>query len=189
MSKLLDLAELLNLRFKLPEESLRLLYLRDVWGLEQSELAKYVGKSQGYISVHLKKTRTKRGAIPFTIDWEVDELKMIQFLPRELLTDNQVIAFFMDILQLDINHPFFNFYNHPERNRILALHSLGVRQKRIVELFTKTQPAVSMMINSQSLKEHEQVGRYDKTAKYTFKPRVEVPKNKFIPAGGSTFVW
>lgn len=192
MNRLLTLAEMLNIRLKLPDDNTRLLYLRDVWGMEQDDLATHLGKSQSYVSITLKKARAERGTTPIEIEWEPDELKLIQFAPRELFTDNEVAAFIIDILQLEVNHPFFNFHNYSESVRIPALHSLGIRQRRLMEMFNKKQSTLSMFLKGASVQNFERTGRYDKTANYTFKTRVKKTihdKPKFIQAGGTNYIW
>ena len=100
--------------------------------------------------------------------------------------DIPVLAFIENILGVYPAHTFFQFTNISESLRIAALASLGIQNKRLVVLFNKNQPTVSMTVKRHS----ERAGtmqiaqRYDKQPTYTL---VQKPfQSKFTKAGGQS---
>lgn len=198
MNKLTTLYHLMNIKAKIPNDPIRYLYLRNVWGMEQTAIAECEGKSQASISLALKQATASVPNQSFKDNtanlFTAEELKNIQSLPREIIGDVQLIAFVNDILGLDVIHPFFQFYTYKSQTRIAALSTMGVRQARLMEVFNKNQSTISLIIKrlKDSIEKYEHESRYDSTAEYklavkSVKETIVVAQNKFIPAGGQ--VW
>ena len=183
------LYNLLSIQSKIQNEPLRLLYLKDVWGLEQAAIGECEGRSQSYISKELIKARQSIPHQDFLnaseIQWTADELKYIQFLPREIITDVQVIAFINDVLGVEILHPFYMHFNHAIDIRIAALYSLGIQNKRLVQIYNRKQSSVSMIVKRSTEKALtlERNNRYDSTADFVISQQRK-HQNKFTLAGG-----
>lgn len=186
------LYNLLGINNRLPMESHRLLYLKDKWGLDQKIIGEMEGKSQAYISIALRKARENVNIGEYeqatNFKWESYELKQVQFLPRDMLSDPQAMAFIVDLLGVQVSHPFFNFYTHNPNTRMIALYSMGIQQKKLVEIYKKNQSTIAMQVKrgSDKVSSIEFTGRYDNTAPYIIVEKKE--PNKFIQAGG-TFIW
>jgi hypothetical protein len=193
LNTLETLYHLMNIKAKIPNEPIRYLYLRNVWGMEQAMIGLCEGKSQGYVSTALKQANATVPDQSFKDNtanlFTAEEIKNIQFLPRDIIGDVQFIAFVNDILQLEIIHPFFQFYTYKTNTRITALSNMGVRQIRLQEIFKKSQSSISMLVKrlKDSVDKYEQESRYDNTAEYRLVVKSIVVPNKFIPAGGQ--VW
>lgn len=198
MNKLSLLCDILHLHLKLPDERIRLLYLREQWGMEQQMLADLIGKSQAHVSMALKKAKTgvstQNDEKALQVEWSVDEVKAIQFLPREILNDNEAAGFIIDILQVDVTHPFFTHNVFSETARAAGLASIGVRHRQLEKIFRKNQSTISMMVKrGLAATQYERSGRYDKTASYNIKPsdKVKKPiKDKFITTNHTNYhIW
>jgi hypothetical protein len=198
MNRLETLYHAMDIRNKIPIDDIRYLYLRDIWGMEQTAIAKCEYRSQGFISTALKQARGRIPEQSFKDNinnlFSVDEIKKLQFMPRIIIGDVQVMSFIMDVLGLEIAHPFFQFYVYQTNTRITALAKMGVRQVRLQEIFNKNQSTISMTIKrlQDSVEKYESSSRYDSTADYKLLPKttkqaIVVSQNKFIPAGGQ--VW
>jgi predicted DNA-binding protein (UPF0251 family) len=182
------LYNLLNLSSKIENLHIRLMYLKDVWGLEQTFIGELEGVSQSYVSRELIEARKKVSRETFIQATEMlftgDEIKFIQYLPREILSDMQCLAFIQDILGINPLHPFFMNYTTSENVRIAALASMGIQNKRLMEIFNKNQPTVSMIVKRSMERAiaMERTNRYDVELNYRF----EAPKLKFTfrKAGG-----
>jgi predicted transcriptional regulator len=131
---------------------LRLLYLKDVWGLDQGTIAELEHISQPNVSRQIKKARESKSAENMILDFTAEELKFVQSLPRDIISDMQLIAFYNNILKLRISHPFFSSVGNIDQLRICALASLGVMNKKLEKMFNKTQATVSMIIKRNSEK-------------------------------------
>lgn len=179
---------LLGIRSKIPDEFLRFLYLKDVWGLDQAKIGDLEGCSQSFVSKRLIAARSKiphqdlinASAIQFT----EDEIKYLQFMPRELIADTQIVAFVNDVLGLEILHPFYSFTNRDVNVRVAALFALGVQNKRLMQIYGKSQAGISMTVkrNIERAMEIKRESRYDNTAIFKIMPKKQT--NKFISAGG-----
>lgn len=196
MNTLETLYHALNIKLKIPNDSIRYLYLRNVWGMEQATIGQCEGKSQAYVSIALKQANSTVPDQSFKDNtanlFTVEEIKYIQFLPRDIISDVQCIAFVNDLLGLDVLHPFFQFYTYKSNTRLTSLHSMGVRQARLMEIFNKNQSTVSLVIKrlKDSIDKYKHENRYDDTANYKLvvkSAKELVVPNKFIPAGGQ--VW
>lgn len=190
---IVSLYNLLGISQRLQDESFRLLYLKDNWGLDQKTIAHVEGRSQPYISGALRKARNNVNVENFQkstdFKFEAHEIKQVQFLPRDMITDTQVMAFIVDLLGVQVSHPFYNYYSHNPTTRMIALSSLGIQQKKLAQIYKKSQNNISMQVKKglDKVLAIEYVGRYDDTAPFMLIEKKE--PNKFIPAGGSTFVW
>jgi predicted transcriptional regulator len=81
--------------------------LKDVWGLDQGTIAELEYLTQPNVSRYMKKARETKSAKDLILDFTAEELKFVQSLPREIITDMQLISFYTHILKLKISHPFF----------------------------------------------------------------------------------
>jgi predicted transcriptional regulator len=182
---------LLDIPKKIEDRDLRLLYLKDVWGLDQGTIAELEHLTQPNVSRYMKKARETKSAVDIILDFTKEELQFIQSLSREVITDIQIIAFYQHILKLKINHPFFLTYGD-ELLRIAALSSLGVMNKHLEGLFGKSQAAVSMIIkrNAEKSAKIQRNLRFDTNStvyqieKMYPKNKIQPTKNTFILAGG-----
>lgn len=168
MDSIQVLYTILNIRQKIQDQSLRVLYLKDTWGLEQSHIAKLEGCVQSTISRMLADSRKKNKTAEmekakFSIRWTLEELKGIQELPREILPDFPLVVFVEDILELEIDHPFYKMLRPTVIMRMASLSFLGVQNKHIQRIYNKTQPTVTMAIkrNMQSVRRAERDTRYN----------------------------
>jgi predicted transcriptional regulator len=152
MSAIKTLYQLLNIKTKVPDDMLRLLYLKDVWGLDQGTIAELEHISQPNVSRQIKKARESKSAENMILDFTAEELKFVQSLPRDIISDMQLIAFYNNILKLRISHPFFSSVGNIDQLRICALASLGVMNKKLEKMFNKTQATISMTIKRNSEK-------------------------------------
>ena len=189
MNKIQNLYNLLQINIKLEDPFIRILYLKDVWGLDQQTIAECEGVSQSYISRELLKARKihdENTILELTHNlFSGEEIQYVHMLPREILNDIECIAFITDILKLHPYHPFFQFYETPINLKIAALASLGIQNKHIVALYNKPQSTVSMNIKRQSsiVENIKRDNRYEKIAEYRFKQNA-LPFT-FIKAGGN----
>lgn len=190
MNQIATMYNLLGIRQKLQDQKLRILYLRDVWGLSQALIGECEGiKSQSNTSRLIKEAQMYYGTTDIkntaAIQFQPEEIKYIQMLPRTIINDTQIIAFVNNILGINVVHPFYSVFNHNANVRIAALSDLGIRNKQLQIIFKKTQPSISMIIkrNIQRSREIERVSRYDQTALFRIEPQVY--KQSFIMAGGN----
>jgi hypothetical protein len=188
METMKTLYNLLNINTKIESLHIRLLYLKDVWGLEQTLIGELEGVSQSYVSRELIEARKIVSRETFIMETErlftSEEIQFIQYLPREILSDMQCLAFIQDVIGVKPLHPFFTNYETSANLRIAALASLGIQNKRLVEIFNKNQPTVSMVVKRglDRATTMERSNRYDKEMNYKF----AVQKTEFIfrKAGG-----
>jgi hypothetical protein len=167
-----------------------MLYLKEVWGLDQKTIAALERCSQQQVSKQILIAKkgiphdTVVAALDFT--WSIDEIRYIQFLPREIIKDIEVVAFVNDILGVTVQHPFFEHYDYNASIRIAALGRMGIQNKHLVSLFKKPQPTISMTIKrvTEERLSVERPQRYDSTAPYYLAPQKY--KSSFILAGGQS---
>lgn len=189
LSTIETLYQVLGVRQKIQNRDLRILYLREVWGLEQMDIAAVEGMGQSTVSKFLKTHNVSDTDIRNTavVDYSIEEIKFLHKLPRGILNDAQLIAFVNNILGLNIHHPFYSSPSMTENIRISALHDLGIRQKQLVRIFGKTQPAISMIIKRtiERTRDVESPLREDVDSS-VFKLEPVPPKQsiKFLLAGG-----
>jgi hypothetical protein len=185
---IVTLYNLLGINQKIPKLKTRLMYLKEVWGLDQIAIGEMEGISQSYVSQLIlkgKETISNEKYIAATdIQWSAEEIQYLQMLPREIISDIGVIAFINDILGVDVIHPFFQHYDYAINWRIAALGSMGIQNKKLVQIFKKSQPAVSMIIKRSHVKANsiQRENRYHKSGDYRLSPQPY--KRKFILAGG-----
>jgi hypothetical protein len=186
------LYNLLGINNKIKDVPTRYLYLKDVWGLEQNDIADIEGVSQSQVSKVLLQAR-KGSVVPPVLEFGSDEIKYLQFLPREIILDSQLVAFVENILNYEVDHQFFQFFLQNDNIRIAALASLGIQNKKLQQIFKKAQSSVSMNIkrNTKRALELERPNRYEVMSSYSIVPREtkEKPKQekpKFLLAGGQT---
>jgi hypothetical protein len=179
---------LLQINRKIENVHIRLMYLKDIWGMEQKLIGACEGISQSYVSkelIYARKTVPRETFLEQTSNiWTSEEIQFLQFLPREVVTDIQVLAFIEDILHVYPNHSFYQHYEAPINLRIAALASLGIQHKRVGEIFNKNQPTISMNVKRHMEKalETERPNRYEKSPTYTL---MQQPfQSKFTKAGG-----
>jgi hypothetical protein len=189
METIKTLYNLLQINHKIEDVPIRYLYLKDVWGLEQTLIGELEGMSQSYVSKVIMNARknipreTYESAISDLFSPE--EIQYIHMLPREILPDIPAIAFINNLLGVYPIHPFFDYIETTINARIAGLAWLGVMNKRIVEIFDKNQPTVSMIVKRQTdrIIKMERPNRYDKVTHYRLHEHIK-PYTKFIKAGG-----
>lgn len=172
---------LLGIKSKIEDQHTRLLYLKDVWGLDQGTIADLEFLTQPNVSRYIKKARETKSAKDMILDFTAEELKFVQSLPREIITDMQLIAFYTHILKLRISHPFFANLSD-DSLKISALASLGIMNKKLEELFGKSQAAVSMIIKRTTERSAnvQRSMRFD-TESTVYEIEKIIPNNKIIP--------
>lgn len=168
MNDIQNLYTLLNIRQKLGSQDLRILYLKDVWGLDQQVIAELEGISQSLVSRKITEgrrqfTRPDIQNLNASIDWTIEELLFLQQLPREIIKDIPLVSFIIYILGIKLTHPFYFLYDN-DNVSMAALHSLGIQNKRIQELFKKTQPTVSMAVK----RNLDRALKIEKDTRYSF---------------------
>jgi hypothetical protein len=140
----------LNIRTKIEDDGMRLMYLKDVWGLPQSHIAFCEGLSQSRVSRNLLAARKKFGVIDVKAETAVQftpkEIMELQKLPREELSDVQLVSFVHHILDLEVNHLLYKMMNHNVRYRAPSLCALGIQQKHVAALFKQTPSSISIMM-------------------------------------------
>jgi transcriptional regulator len=188
MSTIKTLSNLLQINNRIKDQQLRMLYLKECWGLSQEVIADMEDCSQQWVSSQIIKGRMNpQQVIEDTLDlqFSIDEIRYIQFLPREIIKDIEVIAFVNNILGLEVYHPFYQHYDHVANMRIAALAGLGVQNKHLERMFKKTQSGVSMIVKRMTPKLNiERGNRYDSTA--PFQIGVQKRKTNFLLAGGQS---
>lgn len=193
MSTLKTLYNLLQVNRKITDTGMRLLYLKDVWGLEQAVIGELEDVSQSYVSKEIIKTRkiVSRETLELETNelWSPEEIQYIHFLPREILPDIAAIAFINDILGYHPIHPFFDYMDTGANARIAALAWLGVMNKRLVEMFKKNQPTVSMIVKRSigRVSTIERPTRYLPVSEYRFYNKDNIKSTKFLLAGGQNY--
>lgn len=189
METIVTIYNQLGINRKIDDRLLRMLYLKEIWGLPQTLIAACEGDSidQPAVSRFLKDARLKYGAGDITnlqaIEFDVDEIKSIQLLPRELLTDVQCVAFVQHILGLDVMHHMFGFNGWKETTKIAALSALGIQQNHLSRIFNKSTAAISITVARK--KEKELINnrfRYDINQSYALAKKKT--KTAFTKAGG-----
>jgi hypothetical protein len=188
MNTIKTLSNLLGIHIKIPNQQLRMLYYNVAWGLDQGTIADMEECSQQWVSSQIIKGRMNPSQViddVFNLQFTIDEIRYIQFLPREIIKDIEVIAFVNNVLGLEVYHPFYQHYDHVANMRIAALARLGVQNKHLERMFKKSQSGVSMIIKRYNSKLNvERPNRYDSTA--TFQLAVQKRKTKFLLAGGQS---
>jgi predicted transcriptional regulator len=176
---------LLGISNKIEDQEIRLLYLKDVWGLDQSTIAELEYLTQPNVSRYMKKARETKAAKDLILDFTAEELKFVQSLPRDIITDVQLISFYTHILKLRIGHPFFMDLSD-ESLKISALASLGIMNKHLETMFGKSQAAVSMIIKrtSDRAAKVQRSMRFDTTS-VVYKIEKIIPENKLLPVDTS----
>jgi transcriptional regulator len=188
MGAITEIYDILHLDTKIQSSLIRVVYLWEVWGLPQGLIADCEGTSQSAISRVLKDGRqhvSKEDIINFTaIRWSSEELKAIQFLSRDVITDAEVFSFMNDILQLEISHIFFKSYRPSELKRIAALARLGVRVGHIAKMFNRSAANTSGIVKRNSSNfNFPMSNRYSENYDYKVGNKAHI-KSKFIRAGG-----
>lgn len=188
MNTIATLYHLLNIRQKITNKDLRLLYLKDVWGLPQTIIAECEQTSQAAISNMLREARikisTKDLANASAIQFTGEEIAYIQSLPRDVIKDAPLIAFVNNILRLNVYHPFYSGFAKNEQIRIAALSLLGIQNKHLEKVFKKKQSTVSMIIKRFRDKAEaiERSIRYDVTTPLKVEPIQKNRTHNFIIA-------
>jgi predicted transcriptional regulator len=172
---------LLGIINKIEDQETRLLYLKDCWGLDQVTIAELENLTQPNVSRYMKKARETKAAKDLILDFTAEELKFVQSLPREIITDMQLISFYTYILKLKISHPFFLNLSD-ESLKISALASLGIMNKHLENMFGKSQAAVSMIIKrtSDRATKVQRSMRFD-TSSIVYKIEKIIPNDKLLP--------
>lgn len=188
MSTMKNLCNLLGINQKINDQRTRMLYLNEVWGLSQDLIADIEDCSQSFVSQQLFRAREMMSHKTFLkrtdIIWTVDEIRYIQFLPRDIIKDVEVIAFVNNILGLEIHHPFYMHYNTPVTVRIAALYNMGIQNKHLQKVFGRKQTAVSNAAKRYKSKVSiDRPNRYDSTV--TFSMGLQKSNNNFLLAGGT----
>lgn len=188
MNTIATLYQLLNIQQKITNQDLRLLYLKDVWGLPQKLIAECEQTSQAAVSYMLRgawmrispKDLANASAIQFT----PDEIAHIQSLPRDVIKDAPLIAFVNNILNLDVMHPFYSAFAKNEQIRIAALSLLGIQNKHLEKVFKKKQSTVSMIIKrfKEKAEAIERSTRYDFSMNIQIMPKHQNRSHNFIIA-------
>ena len=188
MNTIATLYQLLNIRQKIVDRDLRLLYLNDVWGLPQTLIAECEQTSQAAVSYMLREARIKislkdlsnAAAIQFT----GEEIAYIQSLPREVIKDAPLIAFVNNILNLNVYHPFYGAFAKNDQIRIAALSLLGIQNKHLEKIFKKKQSTVSMIIKRFRDKAEviERSTRYDFSMTIKVMPKHQNRSHNFVIA-------
>jgi hypothetical protein len=129
----------------------------------------------------MKKARETKAAKDLILDFTAEELKFVQSLPRDIITDVQLISFYTHILKLKISHPFFMDLSD-ESLKISALVSLGIMNKHLENMFGKSQAAVSMIIKrtSDRAAKVQRSMRFD-TNSTVYKIEKIIPDNQLLP--------
>lgn len=191
MSTLKTLYNLLQINLKIEDTHIRLLYLKDVWGMEQTLIGECEGVSQSYVSKELIKAReyvSRETVLEQTKDlFSPEEIQYIHFLPREILPDVAAIAFINNILGVYPIHGFFDYIDTATNARIAGLAWLGVQNKHICKLFKKNQPTVSMVVKRSvdRVPSITRPSRYEPVKEYKLS-HVPQETKKFLLAGGQT---
>jgi predicted XRE-type DNA-binding protein len=76
METIKTLYTLLNIKEKIPEQSLRLLYLKDCWGLDQGTIAELEYLTQPNVSRYMKKARETKSAKDLILDFTARGIKV-----------------------------------------------------------------------------------------------------------------
>lgn len=140
--KLKAIYNAVRLKDKIENEHQRLLYLSQVWGLQQLDIADIEGISQPQISRVIGVVKQYGVEIPKPVFTDLD-LQRLHDLPREVLSDIALISFVQDVLKLDSWHVFYQWLGTPSQ-RMAALSTIGIKNMRIAEIFGKTSGTVSV---------------------------------------------
>jgi hypothetical protein len=147
---IMTLYDMLSIRKKIPQKELRFLYLKHVWGLPQTLIGACEGISQARVSYVLKEAKILYGAINVaehaSVVFTPKEIESIQKLPVDVLTDIQLLAFVNNVLDLVVNHLFYNVTNANVNSRASALGSLGIQKQHIAKLFNRTPSSISNLM-------------------------------------------
>lgn len=188
MNTIATLYHLLNVRQKIADRDLRLLYLKDAWGLPQTIIAECEQTSQAAVSNMLREARMKINPKDLTnasaIQFTPDEIAHIQSLPRDVIKDAPLIAFVNNILNLEVMHPFYSAFAKNDQIRIAALSLLGIQNKHLEKVFKKKQSTVSMIIKRYKDKAEaiERSTRYDFSTTMQVMPKHQNRSHNFIIA-------
>lgn len=165
---------ILGINRKIPYQPLRIKYLRDVWGLEQTIIGECEDMSQSSVSKMLLEMKfIPKKDIDEVIElteFAPDEIETLQRLPREMIKDVPLIAFVNNILVLNPHHSFYTGFAANMNIRIAALSSIGIQNKLLEKMFHKTQPSISMIIkrNTAQALNVERYQRYELNLPLTF---------------------
>lgn len=188
MNTIATLYQLLNIQQKITNQDLRLLYLKDVWGLPQKPIAECEQISQAAVSYMLREARIKISPKDLTnasaIQFTPDEIVRIQSLPRDVIKDTSLVAFVNNILNLEVLHPFYSAFAKNDQIRIAALSLLGIQNKHLEKVFKKKQSTVSMIIKRFKNKAEaiERSTRYDFSMTIQVMPKHQNRSHNFIIA-------
>lgn len=156
---------LLGLRYKIVDKHLRMMYMKDVWGMEQKDIGDCENMSQSNVSRELKAARLRHGQRDDLkmIQFDGEDIKRIQALPREVLSDVQCIAFVHDVLGVYPIHTFYDVFNQNTQSRIIALHQLGIPGTKLAKIYGKANSTISMMVkrHDERVQKLERGFRYD----------------------------
>lgn len=189
MNKLQIIYGLLRVRDRIPNRNDRYMYLHHQWGMKQADIAICDGKSQSSVSIILKKASkeiTNNDIMELSAgQWTIDDMLVLQNQPREILRDNEFMAFVMDVLKLEVSHPLFHFWKLSEYKRITALASLGIQPSFIGKLFNRTSANISMISKRhKNTVEMKYDQRYQDWYDYHVHSTKKNSKPKFVLAGG-----
>lgn len=186
MKPIVTLYNILGINRSIEDKHLRLLYLKEVWGLPQHLISECEGIGQPTVSQTLKEAYFKHGSGDITelkeITYTEEEIKSIQLLPRTIIKDLQVMSFVNNILGIEVDHPFYEKLN--TTLRIVALNSLGVQQKHIAKIFNRTQSSISMTIHRTNENVLDREFYYRDKLMHTFKFKPKKQQTTLIQAGG-----
>lgn len=139
-----------HIKEKLADENVRLLYLRNIWGLDQKTIGELEGVGQSVISRRLQYAK-KIGVPEYKFLQDVnnlillEDLKQIHGMDRSAVKDIELFAFAHDLLGFEIDTTFYRLKRKELRDRrAVSLVKLGVQQKRVAQAVGITQGAVSM---------------------------------------------
>lgn len=183
---------MLGMNHKLPDKHVRVLYLKEVWGIPQALIGECEELKQSSISRIIKEAKIKCNIQDIRLlslqDFDSDDIKKLQSLPREILTDIQLISFVQNILGMNVLHPFYEYFYGGHKIRITALAALGIQQVHLEKLFNKSQSTISTMVKNTNEKDikQERDMRYNITESLKIVPR-ENP-NPFIVVSGSQYI-
>jgi hypothetical protein len=140
----------LGIPIKIPERGLRLIYLKDVWGLPQSLVGECEGLSQTRVSIRLKEAREKYKGVDIKAEIDIKftpkEIKALQDYPNDVLTDVQLVSFVEHVLEIEVNHLFYQMMNQNKGFRMSALASLGMQQNHVSRIFKKIPSTISLLM-------------------------------------------
>jgi hypothetical protein len=191
LKKIITLYNLLGINQKIQDQHKRIKYLKNVWGLDQITIGECEGLTQPSVSRLLTEANilvpdSNINELKQTSLFQPHEIRWLQSLPREVLSDIQLIAFVENILEIYPLHSFYTNFESGISLRIAALSSLGVQNKCLQAMFNKSQPTISMTAkrNMERMLKMERYNRYEFPGELTFKQIGVNAPQKFYLAGG-----